>query len=487
MASSRSDWRFKSLAFAGLVWSLPVLSAQLSPQTVFDNFAKRSVRLQNIQLEARGAEAGIGAASGIFDPELGVRIGNEISRAETLSGLGNLEDRTLTGAASLRKRFATGTQLEAQYGYTRQQSRVNPFTSSLRSPVMYENRFTLVGRQNLIYNAFGSADRRRLEAAEKNDAALKLASVENSETLLLQTLSQFWTTYRAKERLNLALEARRIYDNLLKDVRQKRSLGLVDPADVSRTAANFERQDQTVKQASADYLDNVAKLYDLMDEPVPPETEEITFSIPTEIPEPPKEELAAQDSLRQTQIVEAQLEAIDAERSASNMEDMPILDLVGEASWNGVDREGSRSFSESLAGTRPRYYVGVEFGFRFGNKGARGKLGDLANRSALTKNNLSLTRRNIAIQGSAMQRQLASAYRVALSSQQAKEHYRQLLASQQRQYRVGRIDLSQLILDYTSLFDAELVALDDFASYHQLRHEWAALNDTLFKEETVKN
>jgi outer membrane protein TolC len=481
MPSSQWALLYNAAALSGLLFSLPIAAAPLSPQYVFDNFAKRSKRLEVIQLEARSGEAQIGTLEGLYDPEFGLRVGSELSRAESLSGLANLEDRSFSTASSLKKQFSSGTQVELQYLQLRQDSRLNPFTSTLRSPNLVENRFTLLARQSLVYNAFGSGNRRKIEAALKTDEALKLSSIERSEELLLQTLRQFWVAYRAKERLGLALEARRIYESLLKDVREKRRLGLVDSADLSRTSANFERQEQSVKQASAVYLDEIARLYDLMDEELPSASEEIVFSIPSEIPLPPAEALPAKESLRQTQTAQAQLEAIESERAAYKMEDLPLLDLVGEAAWNGVDRTAGRSFSESLSATRPRYYVGVEFGFRFGNKGTRSKLGDLVNRLEISKKELELAQRNVSLQGLSIQRQLASNYRIALSAQSAKGHYRQLLSAQQRSYRVGRIDLSQLILDYTALFDAELMALDAFSNYHQLLHEWAAYNDTLFK------
>jgi len=481
MASSLLESRSKVIAFVGLVASLPVDSAQISPQSIFENFSKRTRRLENIQLQSRSGESAIGGIEGLFDPELGLSVGNEISRAESLNGLGNLEDRNLTASTMLRKRFSTGTQLQAQYSYLRQNSQLNPFNANLRAPNLVENRFTLIARQSLVYNAFGFGDRRKIEAARKSDEALKLASVEQSEELLLETLKQFWQTYQAKEALNLSLEARRIYENLLKDIREKRRLGLIDASELSRTSASYERQEQKVKEASAAYLDNLTRLYDLMDQEVPPESEVIMFSIPSQTPEPPTEVLSAKENLRETQVAEAQLAAIESERAAYKTEDLPILDLVGEAAWNGVDRTGSRSFSETLSATNPRYYVGVEFGFRFGNKATRSKLGDLMNRYQISRNLLELSRRDLNNNGASLQRQLQSTYRISLSAQSARDHYRQLLTAQQRNYRVGRIDLSQLILDYTALFDAELLALDAFANYHQLLHQWAALNDTLFK------
>lgn len=481
MVSLLLESHFKVIAFAGLCWSLPVFSAQLSPQFIFENFSKRTRRLENIQLQSRAGESTLGGIEGLFDPELGLKVGNEISRAESLSGLGNLEDRTLTAASMIRKRFSTGTQLEAQYSYMRQNSELNTFNANLRAPNLFENRFTLIARQSLVYNAFGRGDRRKIEAARKSDEALKLDSVERSEELLLQTLRQFWNTYRAKEALNLALEARRIYDGLLKNIREKRRMGLVDASDLSRTNASYERQEQKVKEASAAYLDNLASLYDLMDQELPPESEEITFSIPTQTPEPPNEVLSSKEKLRQTQVAEAQLASLEAERAAYKTEDLPILDLVGEAAWNGVDRSSSRSFSDTLSATNPRYYVGVEFGFRFGNKGTRSKLGDLMNRYQISKNSLELSRRDLDISGASLQRQLQSTYRISLSAQTARDHYRQLLSAQLKNYRVGRIDLTQLNLDYNALFDSELMALEAFANYHQLLHEWAALNDTLFK------
>gem|GEM_PF-3167233 len=488
---SRSNkFLFTSAALSGMIWTASTAHAtvgipeDISPEYVFENFSKRGLRLENLQLRARSTEAQIGALQGLYDPELGIQLGSEISRAESLSGLNNLEDQTLIFGSSLKKTFSTGTNVELQYSYTQQDSRLNPFTSSLRSSSVVENRVTLIAKQNLIYNALGGSQRLKIAAAERSDEAQKLFATEQSEELLLQNLSQFWVTYKSYERLQLALEARKIYEELLNSAKEKRRLGLADAGDLARAEAGLEAQQQKVKASSAQYLSETERFFDFMDESVP--EGDPVFKIPTVIPPAPSNTEVDGQALRLSKISQMQLDALDAERGSYKLEDLPLLNVVGEASWNGVDSKASRSFSETLSAKRPRYYLGLEFGFRFGNSGTRSKIGDIMNRYQIQKNEQALTQRAISMNQRAYTRQLSSAYQIAISARKAKENYRTLLAAQKRNYRQGRIDLSLLIQDYNLMFESELAAIEAFGNYHILLHEWAAFKDQLFTQKAIQ-
>jgi outer membrane protein TolC len=464
--------------------ALSYASIELSPEYVFEKFSKKSLRLENVQLDARAAEVQLGALEGFYDPEFGLSLGSEISRAESFSGLNNLEDRSQILGSFLRKSFATGTSLELQYSFTQQKSILNPFTSSLRSSSAVENRFTVKAKQSLIYNALGGAHRLKIESAKRTDEALKLLATEKSEELLLKNLSQFWETYKAHQSLQLALEARKIYEDLLRSTREKRRLGLADAGDLARAEAALESQEQRVKAASAFYLNSLESFFDLMDEEMPA-SQDFVFRVPNEIPPVPAMSKLDVQSLRISKISQMQLDAIESEKAAYRLEDLPVLNLIGEASWNGIDEKNSRSFSEALSAKRPRYYLGVEFGFRFGNNGTRSKLDDLMNRFQIQKNEQFLTNRSIGLQDRSLERQLSSAYQIAVSARNAKNNYKTLLNSQIRNYRQGRIDLSQLIQDYNLQFDSELAAIEALGNYHVLLHQWAAFKDNLFKNETT--
>jgi outer membrane protein TolC len=323
------------LSFSLVAFSVQA-SVEISPEYVFENFSKRSLRLENLQLRARSAEAQLGALQGLYDPEFGLSLGSEISRAESLSGLNNLEDRSQIFGSFLRKTFATGTSLELQYALTRQNSILNPFTSSLRSSSVTENRVTVLAKQNLVYNALGGSQRLRIEAAERNDEAQKLLATEQSEELLLQNLAQFWETYKAHERLQLALEARKTYEDLLGSTRENRRLGLADSGDLARAEAGLEAQQQKVKAASAMYLSSIEVFFDLMDESIP-EGQDPTFRIPNEIPAIPSSTQVAAPDLRLNKISDMQLEALDAERAAYKLEDLPVLNLDFSDPTNAID------------------------------------------------------------------------------------------------------------------------------------------------------
>ena len=451
----------------------------LTPQTIFSTFEKRTRQSENIRIQGESLESMVGEFNGVYDPEIGLSLGYDINRNESLSGLTNLEDKTLQSRLMLRKKLKLGTSLEVNYYFTQQRSELNPFTQTVRDSELSENKFEFTVRQPFLFNTLGSSDRLKLENAKRKDEAQKLLSVENSEDLLLNGLEIYWQAYQAKRTLELGLEARGIYQQLLKSTKERKRLGQGDSGDVARVEAIFEAQSQKVKRASSQYLNSVDNLYHFLEQEPP--KDEISFSIPKTLPLPPEDADPALADLRVWKAENATLDAIEAERGALRMQDLPLLDLVGQASWNGVDSKASQSLSEAFSANRPRYFVGIEFGFKFGNSGTRSKINNLANQMTAQKNNLFLTKNTVRMETAALKRQIQSLFQITKSAQKSVSLYRTLVKAQKRNFRQGRIQLNSLIEDYTRLFDSELVAIDSLASYHITLHRWAAHADQLIQ------
>ncbi len=451
----------------------------VSPKTIFTAFEKNTKQSENIQLRARQLEAQVGSLQGVYDPEIAFASGYEIDRTESLNGLSNLEDRTLQNRFRITKKFGTGMLAEFNYTLTQQRSQVNPFTQSIREAQLSENNFSLSLRQPFLYNTLGASDRLSLESAELRSDAQKMLSKEEGEELLLNGLELFWLAYKAQKSLELGLEARGIYEQLLKTTRQQKSLGQADAGDVARVEAIFEMQSQKVKRDSSQYLTQIDQLFHFL-EKEPPQ-KDLVFDVSQELPSPPEMTSPELSQTRQWQIENDSLDAIEAEKGALKMKDLPVLDLVGEASWNGVDPKTSQSLSEAIGGQRPRYFVGIEFGFRFGNSSTRSKISNLSDQMVIQKNKLHLTKNVYKMETESLKRQILSLFQITQSAQKSVGLYRTLIAAQKRNYRQGRIQLNALIEDYNRLFDSELAAIDALSSYHIALHQWAAHTDQLIQ------
>lgn len=481
MSQSRRRFSLVPWAVAAVLLSQNASAVSvLTPEIVFEKFSGTTKQVENTLLEGQAGQRRVSELQGAFDPVLGFQIGTEINRNEDLAGLSNLEDRNLRSGLGITKKFRSGTELEAQYTFTQQRSLLNTFTSSLRDPNVVENKFTLSLRQPLVYNTLGNADRLLLESARLQDDATQMLAEEQSEELLLSGLETYWRAYQAKRSLELGIEARDIYAKLLRSTRERRRLGQADAGDLARVQIASDAQERRVKEASSMFLNALDELYHFLEVERP--EGEVSFKVPAELPALPTDSAAELAETRQWKSLSSQAEALDAEKSSYKLQNLPVLDLVGEASWNGVDTEASTSLSEAIGGERPKYFIGIEFAFRFGNQGTKSRIADTDRMIRIQQNQLELTRNLMDLQGKSLIRNLQSLFQMTTNARKSIEQYRVLLRAQNRNYRQGRIDMSQLIEDYTRMFDAELSAVQFFSNYHITLHRWAAHNDRLIKQ-----
>ena len=173
----------------------------LKPQDVVDSVLSKSLNAERISLDAQQEFVLMERALGNYDFSLKGNAGYEYREAETLSGLANPIDKTLTAGLSLLKKTSLGAEFEAGYLHQAQSSVLNALTATTRDPNLTLDSAYVQWRQHLWANAFGLSDRAELNVARKRFQTLDLTKQESTEDLVLQSLRLYWDSYVAQTKL----------------------------------------------------------------------------------------------------------------------------------------------------------------------------------------------------------------------------------------------------------------------------------------------
>ncbi|NJL25319.1 MAG: hypothetical protein HC902_09165 [Calothrix sp. SM1_5_4] len=152
------------LGLALLSWSGGSYAAQvLKPQDVIDAVLSKSLEAERISLDSQDAYIGVERALGNFDFKLNAKTGYEYRESETMTGLSNPIDKTLTANLELEKATWFGSVFTLGYEHTAQSSVLNPVVSmaGTRGSTQAMDSGYVQWRHRLWANSFGLGDRRR--------------------------------------------------------------------------------------------------------------------------------------------------------------------------------------------------------------------------------------------------------------------------------------------------------------------------------------
>lgn len=418
-------------------------------------------------------------ALGQFDPTLFSSYSHEQSRLETLSGISNPEDKTTVWKAGVSKKLPSGTIFSTEYSRTKQDSVLNSFTSSLRPSSQVLDQFDFSIRQNILGNFFGVLDRERVQIAERSVQRAELDKYESTEDLVLLAVRSYWTTFAAKEALQENIQAREKYRQLVSSLRRKFGKGIDDDrAELPKAQAELANQDRAVKSASLTYLNALDSLFTLMN--VPP-ADDVDFIVPQRIPPPPAESdnAAMIGNLRKVSAARLNLANAEQEKKAVFWGSFPSVDLVGRATFNGVEVDSSNAFADMSNGNHPRYLGAIELTYRFGSDLARGQ-------KALRE--VQLMEAEVRLEKTKLEewerlertaRDVKSKYLVAKTANEAVDAWEKAIRQQEKNFRVGRISTAELIQDYNSYFRALATQSSALSDYQITLNEFAAARDRL--------
>lgn len=453
-------------------------SIRITPQTVVDLTLRQGYRARSVEVTAQKAYVSLYKALGEFDLKLTLSPAYEYSETPNLMGTQNAVDRTTTFTSGLSKKFRTGSIFALEYSSVVQNATLAS-TTSTRAPDIALNSLLVSLRQNLWSNSFGYADRLAVEIA---DASIEAAEVQREyqlQGLILDALTLFWNTYSAERQLRENLAARDKYIQLVKSTRQKAGFNLSSPGELPRLEAELELSEQRVKASSSSYLNALTLLMSALRlNHEGKDTFEIV--VPDSLPPVPRLPTVKTESTRPVRL--AQLVAENANRNKLMVKSRmsPKFDFVGKGQTTGSGVHQSESFSKMQTGSKPYYYLGVEYATSlFGSNNAKSQITEANLALSLAENDLQIQIDSSRDQLIQLERSVASQYAIAKSAMETTELRSRVVRELEIAYRQGRQPLVELIRAYNELFKSQQDRATAIGQYHIYLNQFAAARDEL--------
>lgn len=451
---------------------------RLTPNYVVTRILSEGRAAKTIELDALSAYTAYYSVGAAYDLGLEAKASYEDNRLITLAGGGNLRDQTTVWSAVLSKRVPTGTVIELGYNRTLQDS-VFRSTSS-RAPYAVYDVAEITITQDLLGNFFGVAERRAIEAADELLESSELLRKEKQEGLVLDSLKLFWDAYVANENLKEANAQRDRYENLVKEVQSKTRLSFSSPGDLPKARAEYASQVRNAKEAWYQYTTTLDKLLTAMR--LDASERDVKFEFPEEFPQLPTMVMPTVESLRPVSVQQTLFNAAELKRKSVDLSaKFSELKLVGSAGYAGLDGSQGGAFSQVTGRDRPRYLVGLELSYKFFSDGRKASLNEALVSAESAYNSLEKTKEDMRQALNSSMEYVRYTYASVSSAVEAMKQWDTALQAQERLYRQGRLDFSQLIQDYNSYYRARAERLRALGDYHIALHSYSAAIDALVK------
>lgn len=450
-------------------------SIKLTPQDVADLALSKSRRAKVEEYTAQKSYLTLQNALGTYDLKFSFTPSYEMNEAENLQLMGNLRERTQTLRSAISKQFSTGTNLALEFTNMQQSAVMRP--NSPGSPNITLNSAQVSLRQSIWQNAFGYADRLGEEIGRGTVEAALETRDQNLQTVLLDALRLYWSTYVAERQLKDNIAAREKYQLLIQNVRRKAGFNLQAPGELPRLQAELQGVEQKIKRSSATYLNSLQELLTALQLET---NEPVEIAAPMEIPPVPKLAAKSIDGLRSIRIAEKNLENARKTLLQTKSRNHPTLDLVLKAKATGVDDDSGASLAEMQAATKPYYYIGLHFETPFwGSEKKRGEIANAEVNLRLAEVEFQMKKEEARNKLAASERDVASLYAIAKSAVETVEYRERVVRDLDRAYNQGRQSLVELIRAYNELFAAQQERADAIGKYHIALNELAAARDEL--------
>lgn len=468
-----------ALALVLCVWQPSARAARvLKPQDVTTAVLNNSFQAERIALDMQTSYVSLERALGRYDFGLDGKVAYEYREAETLSGLSNPIDKTLTASLALRKSSRIGATFEVGYLHQAQSSVLNVLTATTREPTLALDAGYLQWRQNLWANSFGVSDRAELSVARAAFGAADLNKQEATENLVLESLVLFWRAYVTQTQLKDAIAARKMYQDLIGAVQRRGRYGLEKGGEYAQVMADYAASDSAVKAASYAYLRELKALEKLMQEPF---NEDVEFQVEEVVPDLPRLSPVNKSKLRRVILGRTAVQnAQDLERAAQ-WRNRPAIDLVARATSTGVDSRAAAAYSELISGTKPTYYVGFELNMPLDSSVQRANQAEARVQLQRERLNLKSAEQDTDINLELLERQLEQTHLGALGALEVEKYRQRTVREQENEYRQGRLPLRDLLQTFRLFFESQTYRVQAIGAYHVALNQVAAERDELVK------
>lgn len=457
--------------------SLNAEPLELSPQKLIDLSLSKSTEVEQLRKQRKVEDIELIRHKVNYDYLVTISPYYNLTKAESLDGFANEEDKRVGYNLSLEKKTHFGSQFKLAYEKTGVNTVFNTFNLTRNIPEnQYKDVIGLEWQQALWNNAFGKADKLEYQNVKEQQTYYDYTQLENVENVVLTSMQLYWDTYIAKESLEEALASRARYQELLKTVTKKKRLGYTAPGEFARTNAELEKQEQRVKLSSAQYLYLSTKLKQHLKLDV---NQELKFVIEKELPALPKITKKQMSDFREIKKAEIKTQQASRNVDRADSEGKPELSLVAQIQSTGVDTTGESSFEELTKFSKPTYYLGLNLRFHFGSGSNGAERENASYQHQIAELQKKLTQDEIELNLTNQENMLKASFLIAESAVKLLDFRNKAMKEIKRAYTQGRVDIQELINAYNAQNLAATEKIQAVGEYHMNLNRMAALRDEL--------
>jgi outer membrane protein TolC len=478
-----ASMRVMGVLLSGCMLSGPLFARSWDAASVAEQVLKNNYRSREVSLSVKVARIQLLRAEQVFDWQLQAEAYREDSRFEPFNGLPfNRGQNVLSQSLNLQKLFATGTTLALSVLHT--STEFDLTTGSVLPPTVNVWTSNISLTQSLWRNYFGQGSRNELKAQENLFEVAKLQRLEDLENVVLDGLRRFWALVVAQASLDEALRTKERYEQLLKNVRRKQSLGFTNPGELAQVEAELESRNQGIYRAEVSLKEAKEGFRTYMalgpDEPL-----ELAYLKDFEKVKAFSREDFSLEEIRPVKIANLRLKASELSRQAAAANRGPELALVGQYGLAGVDKSTQIAQEEWLRGERPKAYLGVRMQWEWGSGWREG---DYESKSAAFEQEQWRHKRlllEIQDQKRLLEKRLDVQYALIQSLLQQRQFRQKAMRELNQSYQLGRVEIRTLIDSMNLAYATEIDLLRAFGDYQIAIAEWLAMKDELIVNETA--
>ncbi len=438
-----------------LLSSYSVHSRELNLDDFIESILTNNPGVQKILAEKEVAIGLRDASLGIDDAILSSSLNLSRTEADKIFGSEADTSNNTNLNLSYNRLFSnTGTRLSMAYSnlYTDR----NP--AGAAGAQYYQPSLTLRLTQPLLKNAGGIQDSLNIKTSELNYKLSTLSSQENLESYITQLASLYIDWYLASQELSISIEVHQQSIDQEKLTRTKVKRQVIEPYELLRAQEIREDYFSRLQQAKGRYIGLTRQIKHQMNSnkpdsklsPVNPKNSNLLSSTKNTL----REENYLTTSSRLKDILDTLRKQQDILLNAKNNARSSDLNLSVGYTRHGVD--GSLSDAHSSSFNKDDYSIMLEYKYTLGNRQASGNYQSQLAKKRQTKSDTkqrlidaAATLANLEIQSSQL--------KVAIKSTDRKINLgKKKLIKEQRLYRIGKIDLFELLRDQTSHLESRL-------------------------------
>ncbi|RYZ95075.1 MAG: TolC family protein, partial [Proteobacteria bacterium] len=270
------------------------------------------------------------------------------------------------------------------------------------------------------------------------------------------------------------------YAQLVNEIEKKARLSFVMPGDLPKARAEYGSRVRFIKSATYEYVRSVELLLAALR--MQATDRDIRFDVKDELPAVPTMVMPVVDGMRSVKAAAKNAEGADLLlRATESVNKYPELRLVGAAAVTGLRNAGTSDLTELTQSRFPRYSVALEVNYRFNSDTYRANINRARVNSDLSFNSLEKQKEDLRQAISTAMEQVRFTYAAAVSAIEEENQWDLAVKAQERTFRQGRVDFSQLIIDYNSYFNSRAQRLRSIGDYHIALITYDAAVDALLK------